>query len=130
MSPKPYGITHALLGISNLCQIVMNIYLRRTNEAERRTLNAWRALKIQQDIRSSQTRQQAVTLNSNIKVRRFEAQNSQDNNKVVIQDLQIEMQKLKIMELQKKLGISTSDFLALDYTDPEQYCKDNGIKKR
>jgi len=108
----------------------MNIYLRRTNEAERRTLNAWRALKIQQDIRSSQTRQQAVTLNSNIKVRRFEAQNSQDNNKVVIQDLQIEMQKLKIMELQKKLGISTSDFLALDYTDPEQYCKDNGIKKR
>jgi len=130
MTRRRSSFETTLWGITNLCQIVMNIFLRRENEREQRSLNEWRALKIRQDIAISRTRQAVLTTNANIHIRRSEHRIEQDVRQVEVKDLQIELQKLKIMELKRKLGLTDDEFAALGYEDPNPYLDQNGVKKR
>lgn len=84
------------------------------NESKRYTLNELRKAKLAQEINISRVRQQVLLTNLQINVRRSTHKIEQDMRKVELQDYQIEMQKLKVMEMQKKLGITTDEFSA-DY---------------
>jgi hypothetical protein len=110
----------------------MNVFLkiadRRMTEAERMTLNTMRKAKIAQDIQISRSRQKAVELNTHIRVARWEATNAQDNNKVVLQDLNIELQKLKVMKMRRELGITDDEFEALGY-DLNDFADSAGIQR-
>lgn len=102
---KRYGFTYALNGIANLCQIVMKIGLRRIQEAQRADLGDVRRAKIVEDTKLVRLRQQALTTNTAIHVRRSEPKIDQEHVKIDELNLKIELQKLKILELQRKLGI-------------------------
>ena len=126
MTRRNTSITSTLWAFSNLCNIFMKIFIRRETEAERYSLNAWRKAKIAQDIRISRTREDALKVTTGIHVRRWESQNASDNNKVMLQDLNIEVQKLKIMELRRKLGLTDEEFRALGY-DINDYADSAGL---
>lgn len=49
------------------------------------------------------------------KARENEARIAQAQNRVIVTDLQIEMQKLKIMELERKLGVNAPDWTPENY---------------
>lgn len=116
-----------LWAIVNLMQITLNITHRRLSEAERMSLTQMRKAKLAQDISISRTRQQALTTNLNINVRRSSHKVEQDVRNVELADLQIEMQKLKILEMQKKLGITTSEFEVAGYS-LDNYTAPNMVK--
>lgn len=108
-----------LWAIVNLMQITLNITHRRLSEAERMSLTQMRKAKLVQDISISRTRQEVLTTNLNINVRRSSHKIEQDIREVELDDLKIEMQKLKVLEMRKKLGITDSEFEALSYNSAE-----------
>ena len=130
MTRRKSSATNVLWAFANLCNIFLGITDRTWSAAERAKLDQLRAAKIVQDISISKTRQEVLTTNKNIHVRRSEHVIEQDVRKVEIADLKIELQRLKVLELAKKLGISEEQITAQNYEDPEEYCKKNGIRRR
>lgn len=130
MTRRKSSLSALLWAGANLCNIFLGISNRIWAEQQRAELDRLRAAKIVQDIAISRTRQDVLTTNKNIHVRRSEHKIEQDVRKVELDDLQIELQKLKVLELAKKLGVTVSDFEAGNYEDPDRYCQENGIKKR
>lgn len=121
--------TRALNGIAALCQILMKIFLRRAAEAQRADLADVRRAKIVQDIAISRTRQQVMTTNTAIHVRRSEPKIDQDHLKVDELNGKIELQRLKILELEKKLGISHGDQFEADNYSLEAQAEAAGLQR-
>ena len=130
MTRKKASATEGLWAIANLCNIFLGIADRTWSAQERADLDKVRKAKILQDISISRTRQQILTTNANIHVRRSAHKIEQDARDVELRDLKIELQRLKIMEKCRELGITQEQFEAEAYEDPNLYCDHNGIKRR
>ncbi len=130
MTRRKSSFTNVLFAFANLCNIFLGITDRTWSAQQRAELDRLRAAKVVQDISISKTRQEVLTTNKAIHVRRSAHIIEQDVRKVELADLKIELQRLKVLELAKKLGISEDIINAQNYDDPDEYCKQNGIKRR
>lgn len=130
MSRRKSSLTNVLLATARLCNIFLGVTDRVWSAQQRAELDRLRAAKVVQDISISKTRQEVLTTNKNIQVRRAAHIVEKDIRNVEIADLKIELQRLKVLELSRKLGINVADFEAAGYEDPNEYCDRNGIRKR
>lgn len=128
MNTKRNQQAAGLWAVANFLQIVLNIGLRRITEQDQASLNQVRKAKIVQDISISRTRQQVLSINSQIHVRRSTHKVESDIRNVELADLKIEIQRLKVLELQKKLGLNTQEFAAVGY-NTNDFADANGLQR-
>lgn len=117
-----------LWAFAGFLQIILHIGLRRITEQELASLNEVRKAKILQDINISRARQQVLNVNSQIHVRRSTHRVEQDIRQVELKDLQIEIRKLKVLEMQRKLGLNAAEFETVGYNN-DDFADANGLQR-